>query len=467
MGVRRTNAIVLATLTAALLITPAASAQSPAAPPADSEVDRTSGAYLYERYCSVCHGGDGRGTLIGFPLVGLPSGPVTPALVLEALRTPLQMMPSFPRDVISDDAVTLLAHHIATLERAATGAALPPLLDISAAAVRPITPLPPAPMVGPADPKSYEMKEFDAGACGAGHDLAVAPDGRIWYAGVERNNIVMFDPKSERLRCWPIPTRNGRPQGLRVDRDGMVWFTLTGLPDNKVAMFDPRTELFSEFLMPHRPQPFVFPHMLVFDADRNPVFSLAYGDGAGRIDRKTGHFDYFPIPTYRAYPDGIEIARNGHIWMAESIGNKLVEIDPKTGKAIEIPHPRASEDPGPRAIAFDSHGNIWFSEREFGSLGMFDPRTRRWRSWRAPAHGGNAYGTDAIVIDRRDAVWFSHSGGNYIGRFDPRTDMVFIYPFLTSNMNCRHMDLAKDGALWCVSSRVPKLVRLTVKGTGG
>ncbi len=151
----------------------------------------------------------------------------------------------------------------------------------------------------------------------------------------------------------------------------------------------------------------------------------------------------------------------------KSIGNKLVEIDPKTGKAIEIPHPRAAEDPGLRAIALDSHGNIWFSEREFGSLGMFDPRTRRWRSWRAPAHGGKAYGTDAIVIDRRDAVWFSHAGGNYIGRFDPRSETVFIYPFLTSNTNCRHMDFAKDGALWCVSSRVPKLVRLMVKGTGG
>jgi hypothetical protein len=29
------------------------------------------------------------------------------------------------------------------------------------------------------------------------------------------------------------------------------------------------------------------------------------------------------------------------------------------------------------------------------------------------------------------------------------------------------MDFAKDGALWCVSSSVPKLVRLMVKGAGG
>jgi len=379
----------------------------------------------------------------------------------------LQMMPRFPMDVINDDAVLLLAHHIAVLEHQATGAPLPSLLDVSAAAVRLTAPLQPAPAVGPADPKTYDMKEYDAAACGAGSGLAVAPDGRIWYAGIERNNIVMFDPKSERLRCWPIPTRNARPQGLRVDRDGQVWFTLTGLPDNKIAMFDPRTELFSEFLMPRRPQPFVFPYMLVFDADRNPVFSLAYGDGAGRIDRKTGHFDYFPVPTYRAHPDGIEIARNGHIWMAESIGNKLVEIDPKSGKATEFPHPRVSDDPGLRAVALDSHGNIWFSEHEFGSLGMFDPRTRRWRSWRAPANGGKAYGTDAIIVDRRDAVWFSHAGGNYVGRFDPRTETGFIYPLPTSNMHCHQMDFAKDGALWCVGSQVPKLVRLTVKGMGG
>ena len=44
-------------------------------------------------------------------------------------------------------------------------------------------------------------------------------------------------------------TRNGRPHGVAVDRDGFVFVTLTGLPDNKVAMFDSKTELFAEFQM--------------------------------------------------------------------------------------------------------------------------------------------------------------------------------------------------------------------------
>jgi virginiamycin B lyase len=462
MGVRRANSVALAIASAALLLARAAGAQGPPSP-APAEIDRSSGAYYYTRYCAGCHGPDGRGSLIGFPLVERPSGAVTADLVLEALRTPLQQMPSFPRDVISDDVAALIAHHIATLEHQATGAPLPASPDVPALAARQPVTLPPAPAVRPADGRTYDMKEHDTAACGAGHDLAVAPDGRVWYAGIERNNIVMFDPRSERLRCWPVPSRNGRPEGLAIDRDGFVWFTLTGLPDNKVAMFDPKTELFSEFLLPHRPRPFLYPRTLTFNADRDPLFSLAYGDGAGRIDRKTGRFDYFPIPTYRSQPDGIEVARNGHVWMTEFIGNKLVEIDPKVGKATEFVHPRAGDDPGLRGLAVDSHGNFWFAEHEFGGIGMYDPRSRRWRSWRAPDNGGSPLGINAVSVDRRDAVWFNHPGGNYLGRFDPRSETFSIYPFITAKTDCQLMDFAKDGALWCVSSRLPKLVRLMVQ----
>src|SRR5262245_47101765 len=460
MGVRRAYGIALAIAIAASLFASAANAQGTMASPA-GEIDRGSGAYYYTRYCAGCHGRDGRGSLVGFPLVERPSGAVTPELVREALRTPLQQMPSFPRDVISDETAGLIAHHIAVLEHQATGAPAPPPPEAPASALRPLT-LQPAPAVRPADPRSYDMKEYDTAACGAGHDLAVAPDGRIWYAGIERHNLVMFDPRSERLRCWPVPTRNGRPQGLGIDRDGFVWFTLTALPDNKVGMFDPKTELFSEFLLPHRPRPFLYPQALAFDADRDPVFSLAYGDGAGRIDRKTGRFDYFPVPTFRSQPDGIEVARNGHLWMSEFIGNKLVEIDPKAGKATEFVHPRAADDPGLRALALDSHGNIWFAEYEFGGIGMYDPRSRRWRSWRAPDQGGGPLGINAVMVDRRDAIWFNHAGGNYIGRFDPRTETFSVYPFITANTECQQMDFGRDGALWCVSARLPKLVRLMV-----
>jgi streptogramin lyase len=193
-------------------------------------------------------------------------------------------MPSFPRDVINDDVAALIAYHIATLEHAATGAAVPSPPEVPASALRPAAALPPAPVVTPADPRTYEMKEYDAGSCGAGHDVAVAPDGRVWYAGIERNTIVMFDPRGERFRCWPVPTRNGQPQGIRVDH-GLVWFTYRVCQTTR-SRCSTRTELFSEFSLPHRRRSSI--RTLVFNAERDPVFSLAYGDGAGRIDHKTG-----------------------------------------------------------------------------------------------------------------------------------------------------------------------------------
>jgi streptogramin lyase len=70
-----------------------------------------------------------------------------------------------------------------------------------------------------------------------------------------------------------------------------------------------------------------------------------------------------------------------------------------------------------------------------------------------------------VSVDRRDAIWFNHAGGNYLGRFDPRTETFSIYPLPTAKTDCQALDFAKDGALWCISSRLPKLVRLTVPAT--
>jgi len=43
---------------------------------------------------------------------------------------------------------------------------------------------------------------------------------------------------------------------------------------------------------------------------------------------------------------------------------------------------------GLRAPALNSQGRIWFGEPEFGRIGLFDPLTETWKSWRAPTPGG-------------------------------------------------------------------------------
>jgi virginiamycin B lyase len=421
-----------------------------------------SGAHYYERHCAECHGADGRGTLIGFPLVGRPAGPLGPDVIVESLRFPLQSMPRFDRAAISDDVAKLIAFHIGVLENKASNAAVPAPPQVSAAALRNPPSLPPAPEVAPAPAASYEMQEHKS-PCGPGADVGVAPDGRIWFTAIEQHALAVFNPRDAQIRCFPLPTRNSRPHGIAVDRDGFIFLTLTGLPDNRIAMFDPKTELFGEFQMPSKPQPFVYPHAITFDAERNPMFTLEYGDTVGRIDRRTGAVQSLPLTTRYARPTGITVARNGHVLVTEFTGNKLFDYDPKSGKTVEYPHPRAGEDPGLRALATDSKGNIWVAESEFGSIGMFEPRTQRWRSFRAPANGGAPRGLATLTVDARDVVWFAHHGGNYIGRFDPRNESFAVYPHTSKDMKCRALDIGKDGALWCMGLGAPVLMRLLIK----
>ena len=360
-----------------LAVHPAA-AQSAAA---SKEADRTTGEYLYGRYCNACHGQDGKGTVIGFPLVGRPAGPITPQHLITTVRTPLNMMPAFPPSRLSDAQLERIAAHIALLESRAAGAPPPPAPPPASAASARMKGLglPPVPAVRPADPTTYEMKEYPS-TCGAGHSISVAPDGRVWFSGIRAHKLGMFDPKTETFRCWDVPTEKGRPHGIKVDKYGFVWFTITGLPQNKITMFDPKTELFVDYFMPHAPQKYMYPHTLVFDAAQNPVFSFEYGDAVGRIVRATGRVEIWPVATARSRPYGIEVAKDGTIWAVEFTGNNLVQVNPGTGAVREIPHPLIADDPGLRRMALDSKGNVWFGEHEWGSVGMYTPRTGTWKS---------------------------------------------------------------------------------------
>ena len=67
------------------------------------EVDRTTGQYMYTRFCIACHGPDGKGTAVGNAIVARPTGPMTAEQIIKVVRTPLAMMPTFPPRLLSDE----------------------------------------------------------------------------------------------------------------------------------------------------------------------------------------------------------------------------------------------------------------------------------------------------------------------------------------------------------------------------
>ena len=60
-----------------------------------------------------------------------------------------------------------------------------------------------------------------------GHDVVL--DGRIWYDESGKNDIVAFDPATERTETVAIPTRVAVVRNMAVDSiRGRLWLALSG-----------------------------------------------------------------------------------------------------------------------------------------------------------------------------------------------------------------------------------------------
>ena len=81
--------------------------------------------------------------------------------------------------------------------------------------------------------------------------LALASDGTIYYSDYERGYLGHFDPKSGKQEEWPSPGGSGsEPYGITAARDGMIWYSESGVNPNTLVRFDPKTKSFAETTIP-------------------------------------------------------------------------------------------------------------------------------------------------------------------------------------------------------------------------
>jgi virginiamycin B lyase len=317
-----------------------------------------------------------------------------------------------------------------------------------------------------ADPSTFDMREYqlpesetNPQPAGRAHSTTVGPDGRVWYSGLQQNNIGVFDPSTETFQTWDTPTQRSRPHGIKAGPDGIIWFTETGIPQNKIGRLDPVTEEITEYPVP-RAAP--YPHTVWVAHDGGVYFTYEYGDGVGRLDPDTGAVTDWAIPAKRVRPYGIAEGPDQKIWAVEFLGNAVVRLDPTTEEIRQWKHPRAAEDPGTRRMAIDSQGRIGFTEHEIGAIGRFDPRDESWHSWWMPRQNGRRDQAYSLSFDSRDRLFVSNFGGNYLAQFDLRSESWTVYPHMSPSVNCRLTAIDANDVFWCAGSGTPVLVRLEV-----
>jgi virginiamycin B lyase len=275
------------------------------------------------------------------------------------------------------------------------------------------------------------------------HDVAVAPDGRVWYTAQRSGSLDRLDPSTAEVEQVPLGA-GAAPHGVIVGPDGDAWVTDQGL--NALVRVDHDTLAVDVF--PASAD--VSMHTAAFAPDGMLWFTGQAGY-VGRFDPATGQMDLFE--TGGGGPYGITVTPDGDVYYAALAGSYIARVDPATGEISRIDPP--TSDQGARRVWTDTGGRIWVSYWNTGHLALYDPAAGSWQEWRLPGESPQAY---AVYVDETDHPWVSDFGGNHaLLRFDPAAETFESFELPTPGGEVRQI-LGRPGEVWGAESAADALV---------
>jgi virginiamycin B lyase len=288
------------------------------------------------------------------------------------------------------------------------------------------------------------VQEYPVPAGTHPHDVAVAPDGTVWYTAQHTGRMGRLDPKTGQTTEIPLG-EGSAPHGVIVGPDGAAWVTDGGL--NAIVRVDPGTSAFRGYRLPASTGN---ANLNTATFDKRGILWFTGQNGIyGRLNPKTGAMRVFRAPL-GAGPYGITTTPKGRVFYASLAGSHIAEIDVRTGKATVIRPPTAGQ--GARRVWSNSKGRIWVSEWNAGKVGRYDPATKKWREWDVPGPA-QVY---AVYVDDKDVVWLTDFGRSGIWRFTPATGKFTRVP-LRAGADVRQL-LGRPGEVWGAESGADRLV---------
>jgi virginiamycin B lyase len=294
--------------------------------------------------------------------------------------------------------------------------------------------------------QAEEVRYFEVPEGDRPHDVAPAPDGRVWYTGQRTGVLGRLDPKTGTVERIPLGSGSA-PHGVIVGADGAAWVTDSGL--NAIVRVDATTKKVRAWPLPQaRGQANL--NTAAFDGQGRIWFTGQNGV-YGRLDPQTGEIMVWDAPKGRG-PYGITATPSGDIWWVSLAGSYLAVVDPNTGSAKVFEPP--TKDQGARRVWSDSKGRLWISEWNTGHVSVFNPADKSWKSWKLPGASPKAY---SVYVDEQDKVWLTDFSANAIVRFDPVKESFESFTSDRSGANVRQL-LGREGEIWGAESGTDRLV---------
>src|SRR5579863_10338425 len=149
-----------------------------------------------------------------------------------------------------------------------------------------------------------------------------------------------------------------------------------------------------------------------------------------------------------ADPWDIKFDKSGHVWVAEPQCDVNVNAFPVCSHMVQSgiieysvsgfsnnvsPLNKLIEPPtytSPFFLAFDSSGDLWFSEPVSNSIGEYDTGGN-WHQWAVPTAKASPFD---LTFDQFGHLWFTELHANKIGEFNPASG-TFINEYATPTPN--------------------------------
>jgi virginiamycin B lyase len=297
---------------------------------------------------------------------------------------------------------------------------------------------------------AFDWTEFPLPKGSGPHDVAPAPDGRVWFTAQAAGALGLLDPRTGHVDEFPLG-RGSAPHGVIVGPDDAPWVTDGGL--NAILRFDPAAHRIRSFPLP-ADRAEVNLNTATFDQTGMLWFTGQSGV-YGRVDPASGDVRVWDAPRGPgAY--GITTTPAGAVYFASLAGSYIARIDPATGAAIVIEPPTPQQEA--RRIWSDSRGALWISEFLAGQIARFDPNGNTWQTWRLPGNRPQPYG---MYVDQHDAVWVSDFSAGTLLRFDSAKGQFSGAAGQQTDVWIRQL-LGRPGEVWGADSAHDRLIRALV-----
>jgi virginiamycin B lyase len=185
------------------------------------------------------------------------------------------------------------------------------------------------------------------------------------------------------------------------------------------------------------------PHDVAADPGPDgPVWYTAQHQGAlGRLDPRTGKAEQIPLGE-GSRPHGVIIGPDRAAWITDSGLNAIVRVDPATREVRKFPLP-IKENANLNTATFDKAGRLWFTGQA-GYHGRLDPKAGKVEVWESP-RGRGPYG---ITTTPSGDVYYASLAGNHIARIDLRSGKATPIDPPTPAQGARRVWSDSSGRIW-------------------